>query len=266
MQTERLTILVQKGKSSKIDLARQVAAKSQSKTKYIQDKNAHLLSLLTLSQLMELPSPEGLLLSVGDIDVEKIQITPPDVIYQSALICNPEILAEEQRLKAYEAQIKIAQGSLYPSLSLAGGVGSRYYHIAKKQNDSFASQLKNNTLNLSVPIFNRLDTRANIRKSKIQQNDQSLALEEVKKELYQAIQQAYYTAVDAQSRFIAFKESVASTAESLKLVIKKYELGMADITEYNEAMKAHFEAESKLMQSKDECKYAIEILNFYKGY
>ena len=88
----------------------------------------------------------------------------------------------------------------------------------------------------------------------------------MKKELYQAIQQAYYTAVDAQSRFIAFKESVASTAESLKLVIKKYELGMADITEYNEAMKAHFEAESKLMQSKYEFKYAIEILNFYKGY
>lgn len=271
IQTERIKILVQKGKSSKIELARQRSAKSQSSAKYIQDKNAHKLSLLNLSQMLELPSPEILNLNAEDINIADVQISDPDEIFRTAVAYNPEIRSAEIRLKAYEDQIKISRSAFYPTLSFAGGIGSNYYNITNLYNNPFASQFRNNlceylTLNLSIPIFDRQETRANVRKSIIQRDDQILNVEENKKNLYKAVQQAYYAATDAKNRYVAYKESMLTSEESLTLVIAKYENGLADITEYNEELRAHSEAKSKMIQSKYEFIFAKEILNYYKGH
>jgi len=270
MQTERIKILVQSGKYSKVEYSRQCSAKSQSKTKWIQDTNAHKLSLLNLSQMMELSSIDGLEIHAKDIDIADVQLSTPDDVFQSAVAINPQLKSAEIRLKAYENQIRIAQSYFYPTLTFAGGIGSNYYNISNSINNSFGFQVKNNlseyvTFNLSIPILDRQETRSNVRKSKIQRDDQILNVEDNKKKLYKAIQQAYYAAMDAKSRYTAYKESMESTKESLTLVIAKYENGMADITEYNEALRSYSEAESKLIQAKYEFFFATEILKFYNG-
>lgn len=271
IQTERIKILVQKGKSSKINLARQRSATSQSSAKYIQDNNAYKVALLNLSQMLELPSPETLNLNAEDINIADVQISDPDEIFRTAVAYNPEVRSAEIRLKAYEDQIKISRSGFYPTLSLVSGIGSNYYNISNSYNSSFAFQFRNNlceyiTLNLSIPIFDRLETRSNVRKSIIQRDDQILNVEEQKKNLYKAVQQAYYAAMDAKSRYVAYKESMMTSEESLTLVIVKYENGLADITEYNEELRAYSEAKSKMIQSKYEFIFAKEILNYYKGY
>lgn len=270
LQSERLRTLVAKGKVSKVELARQISAESQSKTKNVQAGNAVKMSLLTLSQLMELPTPEMLHLSLYSISVENTYIEKPETVFENAITSKAEIKAEEHRVKAFERQINISRSSLFPMLSLTGGFGTKCYFVSNSYNETFGRQVRNNiseyvTLNLTIPIFNRFETRNDIRKSKVELYNQHLVLEEKKKDLYKAIQQAYYTALDAQSNYIACKESSKSAEESLRLVIAKYENGLADITEYNEAMNTYSESVSKLTQSKYEFFFAVEILKFYKG-
>ena len=270
LQAERVKTMYERGRLSKIDYIRQMAAKSHSKTKYIQDINARELSILNLAQLMELPSSEGLKISAYDIDVDQIHLEEPDEIYKNAIAYKPEIQAEEQRVKASEREIKVVRSYYYPTLSLSGGICSKYYNISNVPNESFGIQFKNNlseyvSFNLTIPIFNRFERRNNIRKSKVQLEDQILVLEEKKKELFKAIQKAYFAAMDAKSSFAAYKEAKANAEESLKLIIAKYERGLADISEYNEEMRAYSEVESNLVQAKYEFIFAMEVIKFYEG-
>lgn len=95
---------------------------------------------------------------------------------------------------------------------------------------------------------------------------QYLTLEKKKEELYKAIQQNYYKAINARSDYFASLDTRDSALETFNLVLAKYENGLADITEYNESKNAYYKAECKLIQAKYEMLFSIEILNLYKMY
>ena len=178
--------------------------------------------------------------------------------------------AEQLRLSATERNIDIAKAGNYPTLSLSAGLQSNYYKTNGMQADPFATQLKNNFsqyigLNLSVPIFNRFQTRNSIRSARIDRENQLLQLENVKKSLYKEIQQVYYNAVAADSKYHSSEAASQSSKDAFTLMQAKYENGKATITEFNEAKNNYLKAESDLVQSRYENLYQITLLNFYRG-
>ena len=198
------------------------------------------------------------------------QLTSPDAIYQEALAIKPEVQAEQLRLSATERNIDIAKAGNYPTLSLSAGLQSNYYKTNGMQADPFATQMKNNFsqyigLNLSVPIFNRFQTRNSIRSARIDRENQLLQLENVKKSLYKEIQQVYYNAVAADSKYRSSEAAAQSSKDAFTLMQAKYENGKATITEFNEAKNNYLKAESDLVQSRYENLYQITLLNFYRG-
>lgn len=205
MHVHRLTEMMRNGKASGTEVAQQEAALAQSRLTATQADNDYRLSLLTLSQLLELPSPESFMIS-RDVAVPEIlpsmDLISPDAIYQEALMIKPEIQAEQYRLEGTLKSIDIAKSSKLPNLSLQAGLGSNYYKTSGFPSDGFFKQLNNNFsqyigLSLSVPIFNRYETRNNIKSAQLNRYNQQLQLDNVKKGLYKEIQQAYYNAVAA---------------------------------------------------------------------
>ena len=175
------------------------------------------------------------------------------------------------RLKGTEHSIKIAQAGNYPTLSLSGGMGTNYYTTSGFKSDGFGSQLKNNFsqyigLNLNVPIFNRFQTRNNIRNARITQENQQLALENTKKTLYQDIQKVYYNALNAQAKEKASQQAVATANDAFHLTQAKYENGKATITEFNEAKNNYLKSESDLVQARYENIYQQALIAFYRGH
>ena len=124
----------------------------------------------------------------------------------------------------------------------------------------------NETLELSlvIPIFNRYETRNNIKKAHIAYNNQQLILDNVRKNLYKEIQQAYYNAENAHSKYQSCQTALASSREAFKLMQVKYENGKATMTEFNESKNNYLQAESKLAQAEYEYLYTSNLLNFYK--
>ena len=194
----------------------------------------------------------------------------PDAIYAEAVALKPEVQAEQLRLTATDRNIDIAKAALYPSLSLSAGLQSNYYKTHGMPADAFTTQLKNNFsqyigLNLSVPIFNRFQTRNNIRSARIDRENQQLALDNVKKTLYKEIQQVYYNAVAAQSKYESSASAAQSGKDAFLLMQAKYENGKASSTEFNEAKNHYLKAESDLVQARYELLYQTALLNFYRG-
>ena len=274
-QVARLQAFVDNGKASEAELSQQKATMANSKLTATQADNNLKLELLALSQLLELPSPEGFTVVRPNPDelaklMNQDKLITPDDIYAEALGVKPEILSQQLKLKGTEHSIKIAQAGHYPTLSLSGGLGTNYYTTSGFKSESFGKQLENNFsqyigLNLSVPIFSRLQTRNRIRSARIDQANQQLQLDNTKKTLYKEIQQVYYNAQNAQSKEKSSAEAVQSSKDAFDLIQAKYENGKATITEFNEAKNNYMKSESDLVQARYENLYQQALLEFYRG-
>ena len=275
MQVIRLQAFVDNGKAAEAELSQQKATLANSRLTATQADNNTRLAILSLTQLLELPTPDGFAIVKPNLD-ELVglsglsELVTPDQIYAEALGVKPEILSQELKLKGTEHSIKIAQAGNLPSLSLSGGLGTNYYTTSGFKSDAFGTQLKNNFsqyigLNLNVPIFNRFQTRNNIRNARINQENQQLALENTKKTLYKDIQQVYYNALNAQSKEKSSEEALKSTKDAFQLMQAKYENGKATITEFNESKNTYLKSESDLVQARYENLYQHALIEFYRG-
>ena len=274
-QVYRLQAFVDNGKAAEAELSQQKATLANSRLTATQADNNTRLAILTLTQLLELPTPDGFQIVkpspdelVGLVGLDRL--VSPDQIYNEALGIKPEITAQQLRLKGTEHNIKIAQAGNYPTLSLSGGLGTNYYTTSGFKNDGFGTQLKNNFsqyigLNLSVPIFNRFQTRNSIRNARIDQENQQLQLDNTKKTLYKEIQQVYYNALNAQTKEKSSQEAMQSTKDAFQLMQAKYENGKATITEFNEAKNNYLRSESDLVQARYENLYQHALIEFYRG-
>ena len=274
-QVARLEAFLKNGKASGAELSQQKASLANSRLVATQSDNKLNLSILSLSQLLELPSPEGFAIvrpSQEELDnlVSLDRLATPDQIYAEALGIKPEILSQQLKLKGAANSIKIAQAGYYPTLSLSGGLGTNYYTTSGFKSDGFGDQLKNNFsqyigLNLNIPIFNRFQTRNKVRNARIEMETQQLKLDNTKKTLHKEIQQVYYNTLNAQSKEQSSAEAVQSTKDAFLLMQAKYENGKANITEFNESKNGYLKSESDLIQARYENLYQHALLDFYRG-
>ncbi len=266
-QCQRIEGLAGVGKVSSAEVADARARVAQDRMTAVQTENDYRLSLLTLSQLIELDSPEGFMLESPSTAITPSPVTPPDDIYQTALTSKASIQAAQYRLEGSKHSVRIAQSGFYPQLNLNGSLGTSYYStinrtFRQQMGDNFSKYLG---LSLSVPLFNRLATRNRVRTARLQQENYALQLENAKKTLYKEIQQAWYNATAAESKYASSHAATLASEESFRLMTQKYENGKANAVEFNEAKQNLMKSQSDELQAKYEYLFRTKILDFYKG-
>lgn len=266
-QCQRIEGLAGVGKASSAEVADARARVAQDRMTAVQTENDYRLSLLTLSQLIELDSPEGFMLESPSTAITPSPVTPPDDIYQTALTSKASIQAAQYRLEGSKHSVRIAQSGFYPQLNLNGSLGTSYYStinrtFRQQMGDNFSKYLG---LSLSVPLFNRLATRNRVRTARLQQENYALQLENAKKTLYKEIQQAWYNATAAESKYASSHAATLASEESFRLMTQKYENGKSNAVEFNEAKQNLMKSQSDELQAKYEYLFRTKILDFYKG-
>ena len=123
-QYNRLDKMLELGKSAPAEVAEAKARLAQDQMNAVQAENNYQLALLDLSQLLELPTPEGFVIDTNESLPTFEPLTPPDEIYTDALINKPQIKAALLRLEGSEKSIRIAQSAYYPQLSLNGDLST----------------------------------------------------------------------------------------------------------------------------------------------
>ena len=274
LQLYRLQEMERNGKSTLTEVLQQQSTMEQSRLTATQAENTYRLDLLALTQLLELPSPEGFSIVIPTLPSNSGSLinVNPEIIYQEAIAVKPEVQAEELRLKASDANILIAKSAKYPTLSFNAGLGTNYYKTlnGNYKQDSFSSQIKNNFsqslgLQLNVPIFNRYATRNSIKSASIDKENQQLALDNVKKTLYKEIQQVYYNTIAAEAKYKSSLQAKVTSDDAFNLTQSKYENGKATITEFNESKNNLMKAESDLVQARYQLIYQKALIDFYRG-
>ena len=268
LQVARLEGLLSNGKASAAEVSQQKASLAQSQVTLVQAQSNVRTSLLTLAQLLEFPYWENFSIVRPVVSPENLSIGSPDDVYADALGLRPEIQAEQLRLDGSRKQIQIAQSAYAPSLSLSGGMGTNYYSTFGTQ--GFWDQLNNNFsqyvgLSLNIPIFNKFNTRNQVRSARVQAASQELQLRRVQQNLYKEIQQAWNGAVAARAKWEAAQTATEAAQDAFQLTQAKYENGKATITEFNEARNRLVKAQSDSVQATYEYLYQTRLVDFYRG-
>lgn len=276
-QAERTQLLVDAGKvpqSQLFDIKAQLAKDELTLT---QSLNNEKLSRILLAQHLELEKSADTF-DIQSPDTENIfdmmigSLLPPDQIYNNAVSFKPQVKEQEYLLESSKKNLKVAESGYWPKLSLSASYGTGYYHyyVDDYANKSFADQLKDNGktnigLSLSIPLFNRFETVNQVKTSRLEIKSRELALESIKKDLYKEIQQAYYNAVAAQSKYTSAEKAVEATEESFRYAEEKYAAGKSTVFEYNEVKTKLLQSLSERTQAKYDFIFRVKILDFYNG-
>lgn len=269
-QLHRIEAFFANGKASKAEVSEAQARLAQDELSAVQADNNYQLALLELSQLLELPSPEGFSIATPDETAAFSPLSAPEDIYAEAVLRKPDIQAARYRLEGATHSVRIAQSAWYPQLSFGAGIGTNYYKLSGMENPSFSSQWHRNLskylqFSLSIPLFNRFETRNRVKSARIQRTALSWQLEESQKTLYKEIQQAYYNAVASESKYRSSRAASEASEDAFLLMSEKHANGQASATEYDEARTRWMQAISENIQAKYDYLFRTKILDFYRG-
>ncbi|MDR3285923.1 MAG: TolC family protein [Prevotellaceae bacterium] len=270
-QSERIEAMYTLGKTSEAQVYEVKSQIANDELAIVQAKNDLQLSVLALTQLLELSSPDGFDVETPDTDTDFLLPANPNYTYANALSTRAAIRADEYRLASSEKSVKVARSGYFPQLSFGAGYSNNYYKINGYSNTPFSQQLRNNESKyfgfyLNIPIFNRFATRNNIRTAKLSVKNQELQLENTKKTLYKEIQQAYYNATGAQEKYKSSEVALESAKKAYEFAKEKFENGRSTTYEFNEARNNLMKTSANLSQAKYDYIFRKKILDFYNGH
>ena len=157
-----------------------------------------------------------------------------------------------------------------PTLSLNGGWGTNYSKLDGYSAASFSSQFKDRAnkyigLSLSIPIFNGGAVNKSISNAKIYIDQSKLSLQNSKNVLRKEIQQAHANALAAMKKYFSSETAVSSTEEAFRYIEEKFNLGLVNSVDYNQAKNDLLKSKSNLLQAKYEYIFRTKIIDFYNG-
>lgn len=285
-QLEKTKALVESGKVPRSQEFDMLSQQAKDELNLTMSRNDLDISLLNLSQALNLTEDNKIDVVEPEIDRNEIEnnkasIIPPSEIYQIAIGIKPHVKVAEYDLESSKSKLKIAKSAYYPTVSFQMGYNTSYSNVFSKikndqgqnisyPNESFSSQLRNQSreyigLSVSVPIFNRFQTRNNVRSARLNIENSELVLDNVKLALYKEIQQAFQSATAAQAKFTSTEKAFQAANESYKYAEQRYEIGKLSVFEFNEAQTKLLTSKSEQIQAKYDFVFRAKILDFYRG-
>ena len=238
------------------------------------------------------------------IPIEPLAELQPDRVYQLALVNLPQQKVNDLRLKANQEAVKAARGSMYPTLSAYGGLGSNFVTIETPQQielvpskptgasvmvngttyqvvapganvlnygiTPYGRQIRNNFgqnigLALSIPVFNNGTLRTNWERSKLNVQQSQLDIESSNQTLKQDIYKAYNDAVASLQKFNANKRAVAAAEKAYEFAQKRYNVSLISTYDVMNSQNNLLRARTELLYAQFDYVFKMKLLEFYKG-
>ncbi len=283
-QLEQVKGLVEAGVQARADIFDSEATLSRDQQSLVVAENNFDLAKLALSQLLQL-SFEGFDVEIIDVDTPSSSLLYDDIkpILNYALENRNEIKVAEKRIENAELNTEISKAGYLPSLSFSYGYGSSASFIRPRTfqdpvtgvtltapESSLFTQFDLNdgnrfNLNLNIPIFSRFQNKTAVARSKIQEDNNKLQLEQAKIDLEATIQRAFTDAKAGFKAYEAAKSSLTSQQLAFENSKERYDIGALNSFELEQARIQLINAEASLINAKYDFVFRNKILDFYLG-
>jgi len=227
-----------------------------------------------------------------------------DEIYATALENRNEIKVARANIEIAEADIKLAKGALQPTLSGFFQWNSRYSDrdivigseldpnnptriIGQVETtgdnvitsnfipivgpaNPFFDQIDQNKgsalgLSLNIPILNGFSASNNVRRAKINYDQQKYQLEQEELTLERTIYQVYADAVGALKLYDATKRSLDAREVSFEYAQERFDVGVLNSFDFSQIKNQLVRANSDFLTAKYDFIFRVKLLEFYYG-
>lgn len=310
-QSREQLVLIQKqvkaGALPELNLAEAETQYATDSSNLITTQTNYTISLLQLKALLNLDVALPFDIEVPPVDsipLEPLSELDPAIVYQSALEHLPQQKINDLNLKAAEKNAAVAKAAMYPSLSVFGGINSRYSNAQKLLPNNFQTinvpigvvdingttypvtapvnqpteysknnyfrQLNNNFsqnigFGLNIPIFNGGVARINWQKAKLNAESQLLLKDQDAQTLKQDIYQAYTNAVAAFEKYNAAQIATASAQKAYDFAKKRFDVGLLQPIDLITNQNNLFRAKINMVSAQYDYVFKMKLLEFYKG-
>lgn len=267
-QADRARQLMEAGRISRVDYAQLQSQCEQDRYSLVNARGLYDTRRMELKKLLELGIDSDIELVDVEWTAEQILATlpPMDESYRMALDTDLRLRGLELEKEGSQLDIDIASAGSKPKISLNAGVGTSY----NAPGISFGTSIKRSLneaigLTLSVPILDNKKTRMAVARSKVQQLDAQLDIDQRQTELAQLVENWYIDTRSAQSRFTAAGEQLSSAQLTAELTNEQFNLGLVNPIDLMKAHNDLVEARHTLLQTKYMAMLGRKMIEFYRN-
>jgi len=254
------------GSVAKKELIQLQAQSATDEYTLVSAQNAQRGDLLTLKQLLILPTEAGLDIRPIDTLRKADVVIALEQAEQDALKQRPEIKNAELGIKIADYGVKIAAAGHKPVLTAGASIASGY----SDANPGYFTQLSNNFyqqvgLTLAIPIFTRRTVKTQVEEAKIGVEQAKLNLSDAQIVLSQDVERAYINVRNTIGQYDAAKLQYEFNKESYRIANEQLRIGSVNVVDFLLIKSQFIQAEQALLQAKYSLLLNLEIYNFYRG-
>ena len=266
-QAERAKRLMETGRTSRVDYAQIESQRAQDEYNLVQAQSSYASSKVNMKNLLNLGLDYDL--NVEEVNFSDGMVNAPlpskTQVFEIAMNWLPQFKSNELSKSIYDYNIKIAQSTYYPTISLNGGLGTGYNSAGRS---SWGNQMKNLFnenigLSLSVPIYDGNATKRAVSIAKLQALEYDITKTQLKNELSQTIENLYIESDNSRAKYTTGLTQLEATTLTAELVDRQFELGLVNPLELLTAHNNLLNARLELLQSKYMAILSSKTIDYY---
>ncbi len=284
---ERMDKLVLAGSATKGDLLNLVAQRSNEQYSLADAQTKVNSAKIELCQIMNLQDYAEFEVETPVFKVDEgVFAYKVDSVFEVALAL-PEIASKIQRQEASRFSLKSARSAYYPTIRASYSYNTSYSDSRSKvlldgsgkpvidangaityTKYPFGEQLRDNQshglgVGLSVPIFNSLTVRNNVKVAKLASIQAEYDINSAKNKLYKDVNQALNDVKGARMQYVAAKDKLEANNENMRFTEERFKQGASTLTDFVIAKNNAMMAEAQLAQAKYTYIFKLEVIDYY---
>ncbi len=274
-QLEQVRAQVEVGARPMVDLFNQESAVANDELTLIQRENALEVSKAQLIRIMQDESITDIATSmpaVDDLSLTPVNLNLQDLI-NAALEMRRDLRSQEFDIESNRQTYRIARAQYLPTISASASVGARYsdqFTLLGESvsfSDQFFDQNVTRTIgfNIQIPIFNRWNTRTNVKNAYVQLRNSELQLDNVRFQISEEVRQAYSDYQSIVKELESTEKSLRAAERAFETEQQRYEVGSSTLIELNLANANFVQAQSNRIQAVYNFVFQEQLLDFFLG-
>ena len=206
-------------------------------------------------------------------NVEQLQLLSEAInleeMYNEAIRQRPDLQQQQQLIKANQFGVRVARADYYPNLEVGYSYGSRY--SSNDADFTFNEQLTEANITrgpyarLYIPIFQNLQTRTQVQRSKQLLDNAELTLEDLRRNVLEQLQTAFADYRAARERIVATDVQVKAAEKALEAEKERFRLGVGNILDLNRVNTLYVEAQANQVQANYTLIFQKTAMDYYTG-
>jgi len=226
----------------KIDVTKGEVAWSQARLQLIKAEYDLRLSRVVLENVLGGPPVEGPY-TLAEMLVQVAPQGPLDPLMEAALAGRPEIQSQNALILAQRASLHAAKGGYWPSFNAQGQFGWEDNYFPLHEAWMVGA-------NLTWDFFPGLRTVGEVRSARASMAVLQSKLNQMELEVIRQVSQAYLLLSEAAETIGTTEVALMNARENMALATGRYDNGVGDAIEYNDAVLSLTSARSDLVQAR----------------